>query len=34
MQRTAPGTYAEVATTGERFRAFVPAALPLSMHRS
>ncbi len=28
MQRTPPGTYAEVATAGERFRAFVPAPLP------
>ncbi len=28
MRRRPPGTYVEVATAGERFRAFVPAALP------
>jgi Fic family protein len=28
MQRPPPGIYAEVATAGERFRAFVPAPLP------
>jgi Fic family protein len=28
MQRSPPGTYAEVAAAGERFRAFVPAPLP------
>jgi len=28
MHRPPPGTYVEVATTGERFRAFVPAPLP------
>ena len=28
MRRPPPGTYVEVATAGERFRAFVPAALP------
>ncbi|HRH89849.1 MAG TPA: Fic/DOC family N-terminal domain-containing protein, partial [Rubrivivax sp.] len=28
MRRTPPGTYVEVAAAGERFRAFVPAALP------
>ena len=28
MRRRSPGTYVEVATAGERFRAFVPAALP------
>ncbi len=28
MRRRPPGTYVEVATAGERFRAFVPTALP------
>src|SRR6185295_10610746 len=28
MRRRPPGTYVEVAAAGERFRAFVPAALP------
>jgi len=28
MRRRPPGTYVEVATAGERFRAFVPSALP------
>jgi Fic family protein len=28
MHRPPPGTYVQVATAGERFRAFVPAALP------
>jgi Fic family protein len=28
MRRATPGTYVEVATAGERFRAFVPAPLP------
>lgn len=28
MRRSPPGEYVEIATAGERFRAFVPAALP------
>lgn len=28
MRRPPPGHYVEVATAGERFRAFVPAPLP------
>lgn len=28
MRRPSPGTYVEVAAAGERFRAFIPAALP------
>ncbi|CBE68943.1 MAG: hypothetical protein F9K13_11060 [Candidatus Methylomirabilis oxygeniifera] len=28
MRRSPPGIYVEMATAGERFRAFVPAALP------
>ena len=28
MRRPTPGSYVEVATAGERFKAFVPAPLP------
>jgi hypothetical protein len=28
MYRRQPGTYIEIATAGERFKAFVPAPLP------
>jgi len=28
MHRSPPGRYVQVATTGERFKAFVPAPLP------